>query len=298
MKYKERRAKLDKLEKAIEKELKYDKDEDYPDKYELNEKLILGDEYAKKTVIDTYKNINTLYGFFNPAATSLGMDIFLYVVMTLINLAAIAFTIVLFVRQSKNSAFACVITLGFFLLTYLILKMTRSQKMYVNMFKEEGKNILIYKHEKKDIYIVYLGKNQIYRYEDEEWHKITARECFDGRSMGGRLLFQHLCGELIVKKHKKGVIEIYCRNRACFEYKIKPIYGNSANFFIKDGKPWRVDYYPPYYSAGRVRAQQSVRLDFLEINTDRVAEIPKSFLKFCEKEGIEPLQENEHLRYI
>lgn len=298
MKYKERRAKLDKLEEAIEKELKYDNDEDFPDKYELNEKLISGDEYAKKTVIDTYKNMNTLYGFYNPAATSRGMYIFLYIVLALINLAAIAFTIVLFVRQSKNSAFVCVITLGFFLITYFALKMIRSQKMYVIMFKEEGKNILIYKHEKKDIYIVYLGKNQIYRYEDEEWNKITNMEGFHGRGIGGRLLFQHLCGELIVKKHKNGIIEIYCRNRAYFEYKIKPKYCNSANFFIKDGKPWRVDYYPPYFYRGRVRAQQSVRLDFLEINTDRVAEVPKSFLKFCEKEGIEPLQENEHFRYV
>lgn len=298
MKYKERRAKLDKLEKAIEKELKYDKDEEYPDKYDLNEKLILGDDYAKKTVIDTYKNMNTLYGFFNPAATSLGMDMFLYVVMTLINLAAIAFTIVLFVRQSKNSAFACVITLGFFLFTYLVLKMTRSQKMYVNMFKEDGKNIFIYKHEKKDIYIVYLGKKQIYRYEDEEWHKITNMEGFDGRGMGGRLLFQHLCGELLVKKHKNGIIEIYCRNRAYFEFKIKPKYAVSACFYIKEGKPLHIDYYPSYFPERRVRSQQSVRLDFLEINTDRVAEVPKSFLKFCEKEGIEPLQENEHLRYV
>ena len=33
MKYKERRAKLGKLEKAIDEELLYDTDENYPDKY-------------------------------------------------------------------------------------------------------------------------------------------------------------------------------------------------------------------------------------------------------------------------
>lgn len=44
--------------------------------------------------------------------------------------------------------------------------------------------------------------------------------------------------------------------------------------------------YPDKY--GRSRAQ----------NSERVAQIPKSFLKFCEQAEIEPHKESEYLRYI
>ena len=36
----------------------------------------------------------------------------------------------------------------------------------------------------------------------------------------------------------------------------------------------------------------------IEINTNRYAEIPKSFIDFCKEQGIEPLEENEHLHYV
>lgn len=140
-----------------------------------------------------------------------------------------------------------------------------------------------------------MNKNQIYRYEDEEWNQIEKLN-----RMGGKLLFQHLCGELMVKEHKNGVLEIYCNNRGTFERKSKSEYAKSANFLIKDGKPWIINYYPEFIpdELGNVRAKNSEQLEILEINTDRVAEVPKSFLKFCKKEGIEPLKENEHLRYV
>lgn len=54
--------------------------------------------------------------------------------------------------------------------------------------------------------------------------------------------------------------------------------------------------YPDKY--GRSRAQNSEQIKFLEINSERVAQIPKSFLKFCEQAEIEPPKESEYLRYI
>ena len=36
----------------------------------------------------------------------------------------------------------------------------------------------------------------------------------------------------------------------------------------------------------------------IEINTNRYAEIPKSFIDFCKEQGIEPPEECEHLHYV
>lgn len=49
---------------------------------------------------------------------------------------------------------------------------------------------------------------------------------------------------------------------------------------------------------GRSRAQNSEQIEFLEINSERVVQLPKSFLKFYEQAEIEPPKESEHLRYI
>lgn len=293
MKNKERRAKLDKLEKAIDKELAYDYDLSLPDKYNLNSRLISGDEYAKKMVLDTYNNINTLYGLFDPLTIRRSIQIFSIIIVVLMNLASLAMLIALLIKRSDSSAIAVLIELGFILLGYIELKSTKNKKMYVYMYKEDGKNIIIYKDIKKEIYTVYMNKNQIYRYEDEEWNQVKRKY-----HVWGRLLFQHLCGELMVKEHKDGIIEIYCRNRAAFELKSQMPYAKSANFLIKDGKPWIINYYTSNLEFELVRSSNSEQLEILEINTDRVAEVPKSFLKFCKKEGIEPLKENEHLRYV
>lgn len=289
MKYKEKRAILAKLEKKIERELAYDYKDYLPDKYSLNKNLVSGDEYAKNMVLDTYKSINTLYGLFTPSAMSLGIKIFVMSVIGLMFLAGLVITFVFWSDAGLIFTLAC---LGFGCIVYRL--MFYSRKMYVYMYKEKGKNIIIYKDTKEDTYIVYMNKKQIYRYEDEEWHQIKK-----ANHMGGRLLFQHVCGELMVKKHRRDIVEIYCRNRAPFEIHFRCYYQISAQFFIKKGKPWRINYYPAYLpDNGRVRGANSEQLEILEINTDRVAEVPISFLKFCEDNGIEPLKENEHLRYV
>lgn len=40
------------------------------------------------------------------------------------------------------------------------------------------------------------------------------------------------------------------------------------------------------------------RIDFIEINKDRFVEIPKSIVAFCEKNNIQPPEENEYLHYV
>ncbi|MDE7079659.1 MAG: hypothetical protein K2O95_06055, partial [Clostridia bacterium] len=59
------------------------------------------------------------------------------------------------------------------------------------------------------------------------------------------------------------------------------------------------EYIEHIYSSHRQgRSDSSERFEFIEINTNRYVEIPKSFITFCQVEGIEPLVENEHLHYV
>lgn len=288
-------SKAEKLELAISEEIAYDEDETYPDKYELNEDLISGDEYGKKTVIDTYKNMDSMYGIFRSSHSN--MLAICIAVLALMNVASLTMLIASLVRKSSSTTIvvAFIIEAGFVFLTYKALKFVIGKKFEIYMYREDGKNIIVYKNVKKDICVVYTGKKQIYLYEYEEWHPIYLPY-----HVGGRLLFQYLCGQLMVYEHSNGIVEIYCRNRAFFEFRRGGRYQKSADMLIKNGKPWRINYYNETFpdGSGRARSTSSEQIEFVEINTARVAEIPKSFLDFCEKEGIEPLKENEHMRYV
>ena len=70
----------------------------------------------------------------------------------------------------------------------------------------------------------------------------------------------------------------------------------SARLVIKDDLPYYIEYFHSSHEQGRSDASERFR--FVEINTDRCVEIPKSFLTFCQENGIEPLVENEHLHYV
>ena len=61
--------------------------------------------------------------------------------------------------------------------------------------------------------------------------------------------------------------------------------------------PKIIEYWPESSVMGW-RLLKSQRFEFLEINTNRYAEIPKSFIDFCKEQGIEPPEECEHLHYV
>ena len=114
--------------------------------------------------------------------------------------------------------------------------------------------------------------------------------------MDARLLFKHLNGKLRMQNHKNGDVEIYTRNPSLYSFDNEEAKQKSARILISDGSPNYVEHW--YDSAEQGRSNVSERFEFLEINSDRYVEIPKSFITFCQLQGIEQLEENEHLRYV
>ena len=114
--------------------------------------------------------------------------------------------------------------------------------------------------------------------------------------MDTRLLFKHLNGKLRIENHKNGDVEIYTRNPQKDSVRNREANQKSARLVIKEGVPNYVEHW--YSSHERGRSNVSERFEFLESNTDRYVEIPKSFITFCQIQGIEPLEENDHLHYV
>ena len=71
----------------------------------------------------------------------------------------------------------------------------------------------------------------------------------------------------------------------------------SASLTLQHNVPKLLIYWPGYNMAIKKQTLPQ-HFEFLEINTNRYAEIPKSFIDFCKEQGIEPLEENEHLHYV
>ncbi|MBD5099840.1 MAG: hypothetical protein HDT29_00830 [Clostridiales bacterium] len=294
-------------DKGYDKELDYlDLDDELdqdgnilPEKTELTEDLISGDKDAKKIVESLYKNLSFAYGIYEPQHLLGALKYLSYSVSILFFLTSIFLVVSMLVIRIDRSQIPMMVAPAILCLFFGIFSMyffiTRDQARKVWWYKDSKKTIAIYKSARKseesDI-IIYVNKNYQYRYyhKKQEWKK-NRSQCMDTR-----LLFKHLNGKLRIENHKNGDVEIYTRNPSLYSFYNEEAKQKSASILIRDGIPNYIEHW--YDSAEQGRSNVSERFEFLEINTDRYVEIPKSFITFCQVQRIEPLQENEHLRYV
>ncbi|MDE7070730.1 MAG: hypothetical protein K2O86_01985 [Clostridia bacterium] len=270
-----------------------------PEKTELTEDLICGDKEAKKAVESIYKSLDFAYGIYEPHHLLGALKYLSYSISILFFLTSIFLVVYMLVIRIDQSQIPMIVApailclfFGLFSMYFFIIR-DKSKKVW--WYKDSRKTVAIYKSARKseesDI-IIYVNKNYQYRYyqKKQEWKK-NKSQCMDTR-----LLFKHLNGKLRIENHKNGDVEIYTRNPQRDSLSNREANQKSARLVIKDGVPNYVEHW--YSSHERGRSNVSERFEFIEINTDRYVEIPKSFITFCQIHGIEPLEENQYLRYV
>ena len=252
--------------------------DDPPEKYELDEKLMKGNETAKKLVIETYDNIDFLFGkYIANYITCRGLFYWGYLLMYF---SILLFTgIGIWVSIMWNKFFFPPFIIVAVLIAALVFIMYRKAFDIYFYKTKDNKTVTIYKSK---YYMVINNNRQLYRFFNNKWKKLN----WWNHNLGTRLLFSKMVGKLsIKKKNDKMIIYGYCD---CANMKLKNCVLNSI-------------YLSPMIIAGPFRNQQCGRpmlIKNIEINTNRYAKIPKSFIDFCKEQGIEPPEECEHLHYV
>ncbi len=277
----------------LDDEYDSEKDEDLPTKYELTEDLIYGSKEAKQIVKDTYKDMKFVYGRYFPAVFSKSAKFALALVQILFFTFGIAWIILCILYKAY---FFIIPVFGLYGLAIYAHFYAEKEEREVWWFKWKKKTITIYKILNtvgKGNVLIYINNQCDYMYNAKkgQWQKNKKFVCMDSR-----LMFKHLNGFLHIDKKENNEIEIYACNPDRMSNKTKSKY-KSASLTLQNNVPKLLVYWPDYDIAAH-QWPVPQHFEFLEINTDRYVEIPKSFIDFCKEQGIEPPEECEHLHYV
>lgn len=248
--------------------------EDLPERYELNEKLIKGNKAAKKLVIETYNDIDFLYGKFITNCTSFFCWAAIMIYISISVFAGIGIWISIRWSEFFFPPFIMVAVL----IASLVFVMYRQTLKLYFLKTKENKTITIYKSK---YYMVINCDRQSYRFFNKKWKKLK----WWNHDLGTRLFFSKMVGNLKikVKKNKKTIIGY--SGFSYMEFKDDTL-TRMFHRSVKLTPPLRGPKGPPKL------------IKNIEINTDRYAEVPNSFIDFCKEQGIEPPEESAHLHYI
>ena len=277
----------------LDDEYDAEKDEDLPTKYELTEELIYGEKEAKQIVKDIYKDMKFVYGRYFPAVFSKSAKFALALVQILFFTFGIAWIILCILYKAYFFIIPVFVLYGLVVYAHFYAE---KEEREVWWFKWKKKTITIYKILNtvgKGNILVYINNQCDYMYnaKNGQWQKNKKFVCMDSR-----LMFKHLNGFLHIDKKENDEIEIYACNPDIMSNETKSKY-KSASLTLQHNVPKLLIYWPGYNMAIKKQTLPQ-HFEFLEINTNRYAEIPKSFIDFCKEQGIEPLEENEHLHYV
>ncbi len=250
-------------------------DDEESDSAELEENPICTTQDINQVVKDTYKKINFAYGIYKPKAVSVFHPFLCCLYFSIVFTFAFSF-VVLYL----NGVYPWGVSLWWLFVGCIIGYILYSRKYELYFYKCKGKTVTIYC--RNGNITVYFNKKQVFRYKNQQWSKINDWD----DSTDNKLLFSRIKGDLEIE-HKKEKVEIVRQDR----------YGGIE--FVNDNLVgiW----YCPVVKVGMVKNIHSsnyTEISILEINTERYVELPKSFIEFCEKQGIEPLEENAHLHYV
>lgn len=253
-----------------------------------------GKDEVKGFVKDIYKNIKTLYGIYDPNRKSKIGSVFLICVITLF--VATPFGLIIwnliahkFEWWVNLVLFAFGVVFCGFAISFLKDYLSTKFKSHVYFYKIGNKTVTVYKQIKDKHITVYLDKNNVFRkYKNGEWLAINYDE---DEMMGNDLLFSKLKrGKLNYEERKNGE-QIICLYLKELRKKITVMH-------LKDGVLQSIEHCKLHYDEYRPRINAVDLLTVLEINTMRSCDIPKSFLGFCDSNGIDFPKENEYLYFV
>ncbi len=263
-------------------------DIDFNDLKPLDENQEIGD-FARKC----YYTIDSFYGVFYDNYQKLSKLLCFRVPFTLIWIGVVFFLCPFVYKQSG----LWLPLFPFAVVTFMnigVYCMFRNKPLQMFYYRTGNKSVAVYWKKNKKYLIVHFGTKQQFKYyfKEQIWE-----ECDEDLS-SRKLYFNHIKDNISVKKSKKGITTIIARNNKKHPKWITAELNLSENNTPLDIEFSRtvVSYRSNSFSKGEFTSTN--RLEFVEINSDRFIEIPKSFVTYCAKNNIEAPEENEFLHYV
>lgn len=265
-------------------------DIDFNDLKPLEENQEIGD-FARKC----YYKIDSFYGVFYENYQKLSKLLCFRVPFTLIWIGVVFF---LCPFVYKESGIFWLVLFPFAVVTFMnvgVYCMFRNKPLQMFYYRIGNKSVAVYwKKKNKNYIIINFGSKKQFKYYIKEriWE-----EC-DEELSSRKLYFNHLKDNISVKKSKKGITTIIARNNTKH-----PKWITAKLNLTEDNTPIDIEFSRTvvgYSSRGFNKTEYTCtnRIEFVEINSDRFIEIPKSFVTFCAKNDIDAPEENEFLHYV
>lgn len=246
----------------------------------------------RKIVRDCQNSIDNFYGLYHTRYISKN-------VLTLIRVLAICavvgvccFLIPLGIKNNDVS----LLVIGFLLIWSLFILSAvffalKNRPMHMIYYKQNDKSIFIYWDNKYYIINCGHGKKFEYNVKHDFWQKYSENDIAPSS-----LFFDHI-------QHDLKLTQIDDRQKIdCYTLDGKRR-RRRASLVTKNGKPIFLECFVIRMMPMKRDGLQTVprrikrRIDFVELNTDKYFEVPKSLIDFCKKNNINPPEESKFLHY-
>lgn len=248
----------------------------------------------RKIVLDCYKNVDNFYGLYYEHYRSPVFQWFIRGIAICIALAVTCLLIPFTLKVDKIiwvALFLAVWTIG---LLFFAFFGTKNHPIHLIYYKQYGKPVFLYWDIKcKEYYIVNYGQKKKLKYfiRANVWEKMPGEDI-----VPKKLYFDQIKGDLHLKKIDENKQQITCYKKEGKKTK------KCGNLMIENGKPVFIECIVKRKVYARNSFRKVIcdfkrRIDFVEFNTEKSIEIPKSVFKYCKKKKIDPPDESKHLHF-
>lgn len=265
---------------------------------DISENLIDDDKNKniRRMVLDCKNGIDSFYGLYYSHYFSKTV---LTIVRVLAICIALAVCCVLLPFTLKNNDNTILIT--FFLVFWSIFVVCvpffvlKNRCMNMIYYKQNGKPVFIYWDKKYCIINYGQGKKFEYSVKLDSWEKYSEADIAPSDMFFGQIKSDIK----LTQSGNRQRIDCYTRE-VKLNHKCKH---KHASLLTQNGTPIFIECFVTRMMPMKRNGLQSVprrikrRIDFVELDTDKYCEIPKSLIDFCKKNKIEPPEESKFLHY-
>ncbi len=257
---------------------------------------------------DAYNNMDCMYGKYTSNYLKLWEQIFCAIIATIV--IGVFMGLFLFMMINYPTIGLCIgLSFGVALLSvfwFYIMITLFSNLLNVYFYKHNGKLVTIHFRRFPKYFSICLEKDKhcVYNFRKKRWEEKTIHP---DSYMGTYLLFPYLFSDNLQKTEKDCQVINKIKNKRNNQtiitskkfYIKKSRYNNRhyTTFNFKDGNLKSIDLFISFHHIDTTWHKKHHYLRIDEMNTIHCTNVSKSFIDFCNEQGIEPPAECEHLHY-
>lgn len=254
----------------------------------------LPNEDIRKIVLDCYKNVDNFYGLYYEHYHSKTFQWTCKGIAICIALALWCFLVPFIIKVDFNIWVLLFVAVWTVMMLVMAFFYPKNHPIHILYYKQNGNPVFLYWDIKnKQYYIINYGQKKKLKYfiQLNEWNK-----CSSGDIAPKKMYFDQLKGNLKLHQIDRNKQLITCYTKK--DRRLK----KSGSLMIENDKPVFIEciVYRTGYTSNFVKRKFPCnrRIDFVEFNTNKCINLPKSLIRYCKKKKIEPPEESDFLHLV